>query len=192
MLLPRAGKTEISALPIQICTKLTGNKKFKPFLSRFLIILPIPGMKTREPSWTYIAPDDVVGVIHYISGKAKVTYFHHFPVGHQYVPGSKVSMNALRRKGRINAPQHWYQRWTIPCSLSWHLLPLPSWTLPGCWWQGDRARAGTNVPCSCFLLRVLPKTATQSSLLSQGRRYSSSLPLSGSVLQPAFYKVTYF
>lgn len=61
-------------------------------------------MKTREPSWTYIAPDDVVGVIHYISGKAKVTYFHHFPMGHQYVPGSEVSMNALRRKGRINAP----------------------------------------------------------------------------------------
>lgn len=92
----------------------------------------------------------------------------------------------------------WYQRWTIPCSLSWHLLPLkqfgewPSWTLPGCWWQGDRATAGTNVTCSCFLPRVLPKTAVQSSLLSQGRRYSSSLPLSGSVLQPAFYKLTYF
>lgn len=63
-------------------------------------------MKTREHSWTYIAPDDVVGVIHYISGKAKVTYFHHFPMGHQYVSGSEVSVNALRRKGRVNTLQH--------------------------------------------------------------------------------------
>lgn len=63
-------------------------------------------MKTTEPSWTHIAPDDVVGVIHYIPGKAKVTYFHHFPMGHQDVPGSEVSVNALRRKARINALQH--------------------------------------------------------------------------------------
>jgi len=40
------------------------------------------GMKNREHSGTYVAPDDVVGVIHYISGKAKVTYFHHFSMGH--------------------------------------------------------------------------------------------------------------
>lgn len=40
------------------------------------------GMKNRENSGTYIAPDDVVGVIHYIPGKAEVTYFHHFSMGH--------------------------------------------------------------------------------------------------------------
>lgn len=130
-------------------------------------------MKTRESSWTYIAPDNVVGVVHYISGKAKVTDFHHFPKGHQHVPGSEVSVDALRRKGRINAWSIWYQWWIIPCPLSWHLLPLqqfgewPHWTPPGCLWQGDRARAGTKVPCSCFLLRMLPKTAAQSSLLHQ-------------------------
>lgn len=63
-------------------------------------------MKNREHSETYIAPDDVVGVIHYISGKAKVTYFHHFSMGHQYIAGSEVSVNALKRKGWLNALQH--------------------------------------------------------------------------------------
>lgn len=63
------------------------------------------GMKNREHSGTYVAPDDVVGVIHDISGKAKVTYFDHFSTGHQYIPGSEVPVNALRRKGWVNALQ---------------------------------------------------------------------------------------
>lgn len=39
-------------------------------------------MQNREHSGTHIAPDNVVGVVHYISGKAEVTYFHHFSMGH--------------------------------------------------------------------------------------------------------------
>lgn len=74
-------ESETSALSIQLSIMLAGNLKNKsfPFLVPYHSSII---QKNREHSGTYVAPDNVVGVIHDISGKAKVTYFHYFSTGH--------------------------------------------------------------------------------------------------------------
>lgn len=102
-------------------------------------------MKDTEHSWTHIAPDDVVGVIHDISGKAKVTDFHDFPMGHQYIAGSEVSVNALRGTGWVNILQCLVsegKNYQVCCftqgSVNCCLFPLKlsagwaNWAVPGC------------------------------------------------------------
>lgn len=47
---------------------------------------------------TYAAFRDVVGVVHDVSGQAKVTDLDKFALTDQHVPGSEVTMNTLWRK----------------------------------------------------------------------------------------------
>lgn len=44
---------------------------------------------------SHVAPDNVVGIAHNISSQSKITYLHHFPTGHEYIPGCQVSVDTL-------------------------------------------------------------------------------------------------
>lgn len=45
---------------------------------------------------TYAAFRDVVGVMHDVSGQAKVTDLHQFALTDQHIPCSEVTMDALK------------------------------------------------------------------------------------------------
>lgn len=57
--------------------------------------------------YTYAAFWDVVGVVHDVSGQAKVTDLHKFALTDQHISGREVSMDALRRDSAEYCFHNW-------------------------------------------------------------------------------------